>query len=63
MNNMWTKEMVVYREEIPTSCIFLSGGKVVDPENIDSACLFSSAPNPQSYNFIHEHSEIVKGKR
>ena len=55
--------MVVYREEIPTSCIFLSGGKVVDPENIDSACLFSSAPNPQSYDFIHEHSEIVKGKR
>lgn len=37
-----------------------TGGKVVDPENAEKACLFQTAPQPQSYDFQHEHSEMVK---
>lgn len=39
------------------------GGKIVDPENITTACIFQTAPQPQSIDFKHEHPEVVHRKR
>ncbi|XP_052760655.1 uncharacterized protein LOC128203318 [Mya arenaria] len=39
------------------------GGKIVDPTDVESACLLQTAPQPQSYHFRHTHSEVVQRAR
>lgn len=52
-----------FEDEVTQRFYLARGGKIVDPENVTSACILQTAPKPQSSNFKHEHSEVVKRKR
>lgn len=52
-----------FEDEVIQRYYLARGGKVVDPENITTACLFQTAPQRQSPAFQHVHSEIVQRKK
>ncbi|XP_053389216.1 uncharacterized protein LOC123562054 [Mercenaria mercenaria] len=52
-----------FEDEMERRFYLARGGKIVDPENVTSACLFQTAPKPQSQDFKHVHSEVVERKR
>ncbi|KAL4240753.1 hypothetical protein ACF0H5_001544 [Mactra antiquata] len=53
----------LFDDEITQRYLLARAGRIVNPENITSACLFQTKPQPLSHLFQHEHTEVIKRKR